>query len=113
MYKVLMFCMQALDVVRKLQESAVIPIARAQMRIRLTMSSKDGKRLKEKVLPSIGTVEDEDWSDEWELIGLIDPGQFKVLNDLLSEESKNSKGAGGRIETLSFAVAKQNEAVVE
>lgn len=77
------------------------------MRIRLTMPSKIAKKLKEQILPSISTVEEDDFSagDEWELVGLIDPGQFKVLNELLANESKSNKGtSAGRIETLDFAV---------
>jgi len=38
------------------------------MRVRITMASKEGKRLKEKILPLITTVEDDEWSDEWELV---------------------------------------------
>lgn len=75
------------------------------MRIRLTMPAKHAKKLKEQILASIAKTEDDDHAgDEWELVGLIDPGQFKVLNDLLSEESKNTKGPAGRLETLDFAV---------
>ncbi|TNY22883.1 Shwachman-Bodian-diamond syndrome protein-domain-containing protein [Rhodotorula diobovata] len=58
---------QALDLIKVLQAKGTLPIARAQMRVRITMASKEGKRLKDKVLPLVGTVEDEDWSDEWEL----------------------------------------------
>ena len=51
------------------------------MRIRLTMPSKDGKRLKDKIIEKTETVEEEDWSEEWELIALIDPCQFKAINE--------------------------------
>lgn len=37
------------------------------------MPSKEGKRLKEKVLPLINKVEDDEWSDEWELVRLFRP----------------------------------------
>lgn len=70
------------------------------MRIRLTMPSKEGKRIKEKIMGSIETVEEEDWSEEWELIALIDPGQFRVLNEVLQAELKGKDR--GRLETLSF-----------
>lgn len=75
------------------------------MRIRITLPSKQAKKLKEQVMSSISKTEEDDYAgDEWELVGLIDPGQFKVLNDLLNNESKNTKGPAGRIETLNFAV---------
>lgn len=32
------------------------------------MASKEGKRLKEKILPLVTKVEDDEWSDEWELV---------------------------------------------
>jgi hypothetical protein len=59
---------QALELIKVLQGSNVLPIARARMRVRVTMPSKEGKRLKDKVLPLIDNVEDEDWGDEWELV---------------------------------------------
>jgi ribosome maturation protein SDO1 len=40
---------------------------RAQMRVRITMPSKDGKRIKTAVLALVDKVEDDDWADEWEL----------------------------------------------
>lgn len=38
------------------------------MRVRITLPSKDGKRLKDKVLALVAKVEDDDWGDEWELV---------------------------------------------
>lgn len=59
---------QALDLIKVLQASKTLPIARARMRVRITMPAKDGKRLKEKILPLVSTVEDDEWGDEWELV---------------------------------------------
>lgn len=47
-----------------------MPIERARMRVRISMPNKDGKRLKEKIVPLATTVEDEDWADEWELVSM-------------------------------------------
>lgn len=41
------------------------------MQVRLTIASKDGKKIKDKIMPLLDTVEDEDWSDEWELVGRV------------------------------------------
>lgn len=41
---------------------------RAQMRVRITMPSKDGKRIKTQVLALVDKVEDDEWADEWELV---------------------------------------------
>lgn len=38
------------------------------MRIRITMPAKDGKRIKEEILNNIEKVEEDDWSEEWELV---------------------------------------------
>ncbi|BGP26541.1 hypothetical protein JCM10295v2_005494 [Rhodotorula toruloides] len=99
---------QALDLIKVLQAKKTLPIARAQMRVRITMSSKEGKKIKEKVLPLIAKVEEDEWSDEWELVGLIDPGSFRLIDDLLQKEVKGAK----KIETMSFS-AVEDEARIE
>jgi len=98
---------QVLAAIRLLQDSKTISIQRAKMRIRLTMPSKDGKRLKDQIIEKTEKVEEEDWSDEWELIALIDPGQFKVINELIQAELKGK----GRLETLSFAAVEGDERI--
>ncbi|CAD6924877.1 unnamed protein product [Tilletia controversa] len=90
---------QALELIKILQEKKTIPIERARMKVRVTMPNKDGKRIKEKVVPLVEKVEDEDWTDEWELIAMISPGSLRLINELLEEETKGR----GRVETLSFA----------
>ncbi|CAO3666279.1 unnamed protein product [Umbelopsis vinacea] len=81
---------QALDVIKQLQEKKEMPIQRAQMRVRVTMpQSKETKKLREKMTPLLGTVEDEDFAgDEYELVALIDPGKYKVINELLQADTK-------------------------
>ncbi|GAA5908521.1 hypothetical protein JCM6882_001289 [Rhodosporidiobolus microsporus] len=90
---------QALDLIKVIQAKGSLPIARAQMRVRITMPSKEGKKIKDKILALVAKVEDDQWSDEWELVGLIDPGSFRLLDDLLQKEVKGQK----KIETMSFA----------
>jgi len=48
-----------------------MPIARAQMRLRIALPAKEGKKLKEKLLPLIANVEDEDYSDGYELVSFF------------------------------------------
>ncbi|KAM0790599.1 hypothetical protein ACM66B_004464 [Microbotryomycetes sp. NB124-2] len=103
---------QALDLIKTLQAQKTLPIARAQMRVRITVPSKEGKRLKDKILALVSKVEDDDWADEWELVGLIDPGSFKLIDELLQTEVKVGKGAApARIETLSFSVVEGDEKI--
>ncbi|KAI8847662.1 SBDS protein C-terminal domain-containing protein [Chytridium lagenaria] len=79
---------QALDVIKQLQEKQIIPITRAQMRVRLVLPSKDGKRLKDRITPLLSEIQDEDWDEDYELICLIDPGNYRVLNELVATETK-------------------------
>ena len=68
--------------IKVLQEKNTLPIARAQMRVRITMPAKDGKRLKQQVLVLVSKVEDDDWGDDWELVRslLLDYLSFKVAH---------------------------------
>ena len=45
--------------IKQLKES--IPIARAQMRIKLFIPKEFGKRVREKLTQNIGTIESEEW----------------------------------------------------
>ena len=96
---------QTLEVIRLLQAKNTIAIERAQMRISVAMPSKEGKRLKDKVVPLFMKVEEEDWSDMWEIVGTIDPGALRVINAIFDEEVK---GEGG-VETLAFSTANDDE----
>lgn len=59
---------QALDVIKQLLEKKTIPIARAQMRIRIVVPSKDGKRIKDKLMTMIASKEDEDLDENYEWV---------------------------------------------
>ncbi|KIO30794.1 hypothetical protein M407DRAFT_145789 [Tulasnella calospora MUT 4182] len=96
---------QVLECIKLLQEKSTLPIQRTRMRVRITMPIKDGKRLKEQIHGSAEKVEEDDLAgEEWETILIIDPGQFRVLNELLSSASSALKGKG-KIETLTTAGA--------
>jgi len=91
---------QVSEVIRLLQTESKLPIQRARMRLRVTMPTKDGKRLREQIIEGAEKVEEDQMGqDEWEVVMLIDPGQFRVINELLQKECKGK----GRIETLTFA----------
>ncbi|KAI5449033.1 hypothetical protein NCC49_005683 [Naganishia albida] len=97
---------QALECIKLLLEKSPLPIERARMKVRLTMPNRDGKRLKERVLACAEKVEEDDMtSDEWEVIMLIDPGQFRVLNELLEAETKGR----GRMESMGYAAVTTEE----
>ncbi|KAI9281822.1 SBDS protein C-terminal domain-containing protein [Sporodiniella umbellata] len=81
---------QALEVIKQLQEKQMLPIQRAQMRIRLTLSqSKESKKLRDSIMPMLTSIEDEDaGASEIEIIALVDPGKYRKINDLLQSETK-------------------------
>ena len=65
------------------------------MRIRVTMPSKDAKRIGAKVKEE-GEVEEEDAGEEWEVIMKVDPSAYKTLLDLVGAETKGK----GRVESM-------------
>lgn len=80
---------QALEVIRQLQEKQVIPIARAQMRLKIMMPSKDAKRIADAIKSHVARTEDEDWStDTYECTVMVDPGKFRQLDELIGKETK-------------------------
>jgi len=78
---------QALEVIKQLKE--IMPIERAQMRMRVIWSGKEAKKLKEKIVKLTSSVETESWENgELNLVFFIDPGKYKEVTDLVSSESK-------------------------
>ncbi|KAG6902989.1 hypothetical protein C0995_008562 [Termitomyces sp. Mi166 len=91
---------QVSECIKLLQSDSNLPIQRARMRVRVTMTTADGKRLREKIIEGAEKVEDDETGqEEWEVIMLIDPSQFRVINEILQKECKGR----GRIETMTFS----------
>jgi ribosome maturation protein SDO1 len=63
---------QALEGIRKLVESKILPIQRARMRLRVTTTGggKEGKRVREKMVEAgvLGDVQEENFGEEYELV---------------------------------------------
>jgi len=98
---------QVLECIKLLQAKSTLPIQRSRMRVRVTMPSADGVRLKEQILQSAEKVErDQAGEADWDLVMLIDPGQFKVLTELLQKEVKGR----GKIETVQQTVTADAQA---
>ncbi|ORZ02161.1 putative Shwachman-Bodian-diamond syndrome protein [Syncephalastrum racemosum] len=97
---------QALDVIKQLQEKQILPIQRAQMRVRVTLpQSKETKKLREKLVPLVTSVEDEEFEGEYELIALVDPGKYREINDLLQTETKGK----GQLEIMNLRETKEGD----
>ncbi|KAF9455259.1 ribosome maturation protein, partial [Collybia nuda] len=91
---------QVSECIKQLQAESNLPIQRARMRVRVSMPTADGKRLREKIVHGAEKIEDDETGqEEWQVVMLIEPGQFRVINEILQKECKGR----GRIETMSFA----------
>ncbi|KAK9246920.1 SBDS protein C-terminal domain-containing protein [Lipomyces tetrasporus] len=96
---------QALDAIKQLIANQIIPIARARMRVRLSANAKEAKKYRDTVVALIEHIEDEDWSQDWECVGFIEPGKYREIGDLLRNESKGR----ANIEVLDMAVIQEGE----
>ena len=80
---------QALDAIRQIQERGVLPIARAHMKVRIVVAnSAEVKRFRERLRPMLAVIETEDYSPEYEMVALIDPGQYRPIDELLTAEKR-------------------------
>ena len=61
---------QALEVIRQIKDAGVMPIDRAQMRIKLTLPQKVAKQVLEKLRPSFKSVESEEWQGDLEIVSI-------------------------------------------
>ncbi|KAK4989008.1 hypothetical protein LTR66_007167 [Elasticomyces elasticus] len=114
---------QALDAMKALIAHQPIPVARARMRLRITCptsiakqavkvapksgdESADGDEkakgtVKDRILSYVEQTESQEASgDEWEVIGFVEPGDFKLLSDFVGTQTKGR----ARIEVLNTAV---------
>ena len=119
---------QALEAMKALVAHQPIPVARARMRLRITCTTnvlkqpvkapkgeanKDGEEgekkapgiVKDKILSFVEQVESQDvMGQEWELVGFVEPGAFKILSDFIGGETKGQ----GRVEVLDMAVTHED-----
>jgi len=90
---------QVLECIQLIQTKSKLPLQRARMRVRVTIPTDKVEELGTKIHSSADKVEEtEEREAEWVTVMLIDPGQFRVLNDLLQKECKDK----GRLETVTF-----------
>ncbi|XP_065220975.1 ribosome maturation protein SBDS [Planococcus citri] len=99
---------QALEMIPKLQ--TVIPIERAQMRVKVTMSGKEANKLKEKLVKIVTKVEEENWdSFELTMIILINPGVYREIEEICN----SVKGTTCTMELLNLKEVTQGEEFIE
>ncbi|XP_076801284.1 ribosome maturation protein SBDS-like isoform X2 [Clavelina lepadiformis] len=97
---------QALQVIKLLKEK--ISINRAEMRLRFFIPGKDSKKVKEKLIPLVKTIEHEEFSGGLELVCLTDPGCYRQLDEVISRETRGK----GKLEVLNLKEVEESEEVL-
>lgn len=77
---------QALEAIKLLVDKQLIPIARACMRIRV--SDDNGVDYVDKLKEKMDVVEYNVVGDSWEIVGLINPSDFREIDQLVTQGSK-------------------------
>jgi len=98
---------QALDVIKQLKP--VMNIERAQMRLKIVLPKKEGRRLKEKIAKLVAKTESENWDEALEIICLTDPGSFREIDELIRSETKGK----GTMELLNLKDVEEREEQLE
>ncbi|XP_046840224.1 ribosome maturation protein SBDS-like [Xenia sp. Carnegie-2017] len=89
---------QALEVIRLIKDAGVMPIDRAQMRIRLVLPQREAKQVLEKLRSSFTSIESEEWEGNLEVVCLIDPGFYRTINESLAAQTRGR----GTLEVLNL-----------
>ncbi|RKP02645.1 hypothetical protein CXG81DRAFT_29460 [Caulochytrium protostelioides] len=90
---------QALEIIALLQEKNILPIERAQMRIRVVVEGKHSKKIKEKLATMVCQIEEEDFGTTAEWVLVADPGLFRVLADFVGAETRGR----GQVEVMAVS----------
>ncbi|KZC15217.1 PREDICTED: ribosome maturation protein SBDS [Dufourea novaeangliae] len=99
---------QALDVIPQLK--AIIPLERAQMRLRVVISGKEARKLRDKIVKLTTKPETEEWENgTLNLICLIDPGQYRQIDELVTSDTKGS----GLLELLNLKEIVEGDEILE
>ncbi|CAI5759301.1 unnamed protein product [Candida verbasci] len=101
---------QALDAIKVLVEKQIIPIARAQMKIKIILSKKAYlKAFESDIKDNIDHIEEtENNGKQYEIIGIIDPINYRVLVGLIENGTDNKIAKGeGSIEVLDMSAIKE------
>lgn len=120
---------QALEAMKALIAHQPIPVARARMRLRITCPTAIAKQMvkapskagehgengdepaakvsvKDRILAFVEQVETQDTSgEEWEVVGFVEPGSFKILSEFISAQTKGR----ARAEVLDMAVTHEGD----
>lgn len=112
---------QALIAMKALVARQPIPVERARMRLRIVCPVKESKHvvkikgegdepqqkvmIKDKILSWVEQVERQEVEgSDWEVVGFVEPGAYKLLGDFIATETKGL----GRVEVLDMAVVHED-----
>ncbi|PSK38738.1 SBDS family rRNA metabolism protein [Candidozyma pseudohaemuli] len=99
---------QALEAIKLLIQEQVMPIARAQMKVKITLLARVQPAFDEHFRALLDTVEDEKAGEKlFEAIAIIDPSNYKTIVDLLQGENAQLKKGEGAVEVLDMAAIKE------
>ncbi|GFT60924.1 ribosome maturation protein SBDS [Nephila pilipes] len=97
---------QALEVMKKLQE--VMPIARSQMKLRVSIPG--GKMYKNKLKELASSIESQSMDGgDLQMVFLIDPGNFRKVDEIVTNETKGK----GQMEVISLKEIQEGDEVLE
>lgn len=101
--------LQALDAIKLLISTQVIPIARAQMKVKITVLLRVKEAFKEHIEPMLHKVESENESAKlFEAVAIIDPSHYKEIVDLLlGEDPAKMKKGEGSVEVLDMVALQE------
>ncbi|SGZ57522.1 CIC11C00000004194 [Sungouiella intermedia] len=89
---------QALEAIKLLIAKQVIPIARAQMKVKIT----------EHLVPILDKLESENGGAKlFEAVAIIDPSNYKTIVDILQGEDAKFKKGEGSVEVLDMAAVQE------
>jgi len=100
---------QALEVIKQLKETNALNIQRAQMRLKITIPAKDGKKVREKIKKLSSKIEVDEFTDDLEMIFLVDPGCFRDVDDLVRSDTRGK----GHLEVISLKDVNEQEEKIE
>ncbi|CAD1478023.1 unnamed protein product [Heterotrigona itama] len=99
---------QALDVIPQLK--AIMPLERTQMRLKVSVSEKEAKKLKDKIIKLVTKLETEEWDNgTLNLVCLIDPGYYREINELIRSETRGT----GLLELLNLKEIIEGDEILE
>lgn len=93
---------QVLQVIKLIKEKDAIPIERAKMRLKVNFRGNTAKKIKEKIMKidSVEMESEDKLEDDITLVFLIDPGSFKIIDEMVKAENKGN----ALIEVMSYQV---------